>query len=88
MARKMGLNVKEQILCAKWLKEGVDPKQIAKKFKTTAAIVKRFTQEKLDAFKEKSQGRAAELAEKQIEDGKKADVVKKVLDNMQDDDFK
>lgn len=57
MARKNGLNRKEQILAAKWMTEGIDPSQIAKKFHTTAEVIKRFTQEKMDAAEKRAQDR-------------------------------
>lgn len=57
MARKNGLNRKEQLQAAKWMTEGIDPKDIAKKFHTTPEVVKRFTQAKLDAVAKKQQER-------------------------------
>lgn len=61
MARKNGLNRKEQLLCAKWLEEGVEAKDIAKKFSTSVGIVRKFTQKALD----KAEAAAKDRMEKQ-----------------------
>lgn len=59
MAHKNGLNRKEQIQCAKWLKEGIPAADLAKKFHTSVSVVKKFTQEKLDEAAKKARDRAS-----------------------------
>lgn len=61
MARKNGLNRKEQLQAAKWMEEGVSPKDIAKKFHTTADVVKRFTRQKMDEKEKELRERAERM---------------------------
>lgn len=84
MARKVGLNRKEQIQCAKWLSEGVEPKMIAKEFRTSVGVVSKFTQEALDAAADAAAKRAGKqnlIIQKQR---KTAAVLKEVIDKDKD----
>ena len=76
---KMGLNRKEQVLAAKWQAEGVKPEAIAKKFGTSADIVKKFTQKALDEAAAKASDRAAKAAKAAKVRQQKAAIVKEVL---------
>lgn len=79
MPFKVGLNRQEQIQCAKALAEGVDPKAIAKKFRTSEEVVKRFTQEKLDAAKARAKAREDEIKETKEANAGKAAVLREAL---------
>jgi hypothetical protein len=88
MTFRLGLNKKQQILCAKWLKEGVNPESIAKKFKTTEEVVLRFTQEKLDTVKEKQKVRLEQQKKYEAEQKAKAAVLTQALaSNVDGPDF-
>ena len=88
MARKNGLNQKEQILCAKWLGEKVDPEAIAKKFGVTVAIVNKFTPEKLKAADAAAKKRQQAYIKKQQENRDKAEVLTAALSSQKaDSDF-
>jgi len=81
MARKNGLNRKEQILCAKWLTEKVPVEDIAKKLKTSETIVKRFTQDKLDAAAKRAKARLTDQSKQAEETRKKAALLKATMDD-------
>jgi hypothetical protein len=49
---KAGLNRQEQFKVTKYLEAGVDPIALAKKFNTTPEIIKEFTPEKVEAWKD------------------------------------
>lgn len=85
MARKNGLNRKEQIQCAKALTEGVPAKMVAKKFGTSVEIVNRFTQKKLDEVKKKASDR--ETAQKKASKARraKAQVLSEAIEIGKDD---
>lgn len=85
MARKNGLNRKDQILCAKWLTEGVAAQDIAKKLKTSVAIVKLFTQEALDTATAKAKARLIAQGKASKKHKETAEVLKKVLAKTEDD---
>ncbi len=80
MAHKVGLNRKDQILCAKWLTEGIDPKLVAKKLKTSESVVMKFTQEKLDAADEKARARAKKLNMVMQKQRQKAAILSDAID--------
>jgi len=86
MPHKTGLNRKEQIQCALWLTEGIDPKLIAKKFRTSVDVVKRFTQEKLDEAADKANARAKKMNLITQKRREKAAVVNEALDQGKDAD--
>ena len=86
MARKNGLNRKEQIQCAKWLTEGISATKVAKKLHTSAAVVKKFTQAGLDKAAANAKDRAEAQGKVAQKQKKQAAVLKKVLDT--DVDFK
>lgn len=85
MARKEGLNRKEQIQVKKWLEnEEATPKQIAKKLRTTPEVILRFTPEK--------QAKAAEAVKEAEEAAKAADAArvekaKTINAALNEDDF-
>lgn len=85
MAHKVGLNRKEQIMCAKWLTEGIPAKDVAKKLRTSVDVVKRFTQEKLDAAAEKAKGRLTRQNKVSAAQKKKAAILKEAIDLTKDD---
>jgi len=80
MARKIGLNRKEQLQAAKWMKEGISAKDIAKKFHTSAEVVKRFTQEKLDEADERARKRAEGQNRVLANKRRKAEVLKEAIE--------
>ena len=82
MARKNGLNRKEQLQAAKWMEEGIAPKAIAKKFRTTETIVKRFTQEKLDAADKAALKRKNAYAKQRQVNQAKAEVLNSALSDL------
>lgn len=79
MARKNGLNRKEQLLCAKALTDGIKPDLVAKKFKTSVAVVKRFTQANLDAADKKAKDRLTAQKKVAEEQRATAGVIKQVI---------
>ena len=85
MARKNGLNRKEQVLCAKWLKEGISAQDIAKKFSTSAEIVNKFTQGKLDAAAAKAKDRMETQNKATAQMKKKAAVLNETLEQAKKD---
>lgn len=88
MARKNGLNRKEQILCAKWIGEGVSKDAIAKKLGVTVAIVNKFTPEKLKAADDAAKERQQMYVKRQQENRDKAAVLTAALtDQGADLDF-
>ena len=87
MSFKVGLNRKEQIQCAKWLSEGVPAEAVAKKFHTSADVVKRFTQEKLDEARAKAQKRTEGAVKAATARKQKASVLKAALTLPDDDEF-
>lgn len=90
MACKVGLNRQEQLLNAKWIKEGVSPEDLAKKFHTSVEVVLRFTQEKLDAAANKAKERTVKSAKAAKAQSKKAAILSEVLktpDEDGDDNF-
>lgn len=80
MARKNGLNRKEQLLAAKWMTEGAEPAAVAKRLHTTIAVVKRFTQEKLDAADKAASERAAQQNKVMANKRKKAEILKEAIE--------
>jgi transposase len=87
MARKNGLNRKEQLQCAKALTDGVPAKNIAKKFGTSVEVVKKFTQKALDEAAEKAAKRTS-LQGKAAQNMKtKAAIVKEALKPEADTGF-
>lgn len=76
---KQGLNRKDQILCAKWIKEDIPLKKIAKQLGTTVEVIKRFTPEKQEAAQERTKKRNQEAAAKEKSTKEKAKIVNKVL---------
>ena len=87
MARKNGLNRKEQIMCAKYLDEGVPAKDIAKKFKTSPAIVEKFTQKALDEAKKKAAARSSLQGKVSTKQKEKIAIVKEALKPDADTSF-
>lgn len=87
MTLKMGLNRKEQIQAAKWMKEGVPADAIAKKFSTTTAIVKQFTQENLDKATAKAKARLSALTKAEQARRQKAAVLKEAIELKDETDF-
>ena len=85
MPHKVGLNKKEQIQCAKWLEEGIDPKLVAKKFKTSVEVVGRFTQEKLDEAKDKADKRAGKMNKVVQQQRKKAKILTDAIEVTKED---
>lgn len=86
MAMKVGLNRQEQLRCAKWLEEGIEPSLVAKKLKTSVEVVKRFTQKKLDAAAKKADARAKKMNLVAQNNQKKAAIVKAALAPSGDED--
>lgn len=87
MAHKNGLNRKDQIMCAKWLTEGIPESDIAKQMHTSVAVIKRFTQEKLDAATEKAQKRTTLQNKVSANQRKKAAILKDAIDLTRGEDF-
>ena len=85
MPHKVGLNKKEQIQCAKWLTEGIEPQLIAKKFKTSAEVVLRFTQEKMDAAADKANKRAKKMNLVTQNQRKKAEILSEAIEVTKED---
>lgn len=87
MARKVGLNRKEQIQCAKWLTEGVPARDIAKKFKTSPEVVAKFTQKALDEAHKRAADRAAQQGKIAQKQATKAAILKKAIELNEEGDF-
>lgn len=87
MARKNGLNRKEQLLCAKWLTEGIKADLVAKKLGTEVHIVNKFTQEKLDEADDKARKRAAD--QNRVAQGRraKAQILTEAINVANEEDF-
>jgi len=79
MARKNGLNRKEQIVCAKRLTAGVPAKAVAKELKTSVEVVKKFTQAKLDEAAKKAAARQTAAGKVSAAQKEKAAIVKEAL---------
>jgi IS30 family transposase len=79
MAHKVGLNKKEQVQCAVWLAEEVNPKLIAKKLHVDVSTVMKFTQRDLNAAKAKSKAREDAYKKQKKANEEKAQVLKAAL---------
>lgn len=86
MARKNGLNRKEQIMCAKWQDEGIAVKDIAKKLKTSTAVVKKFTQKALDKADAAAKARMSNQNKATQKVRKTAAVLKETLEQTAKED--
>lgn len=88
MARKNGLNRKEQLQCAKGLAEKIPAEDIAKKFGTSVSIVRRFTQKALDEASKKADERTTKQGKVVKQRRSTAAILKEVIDSdKEDSDF-